>query len=168
MKIIIDISDLVNQEVGFKKEYEFEENANGEKLDKETILTNKIIGKVSFLKIEDSILGEFSVKTEAQLICVRCLGKISRKIDLKYSQEFVFENKIVDNIQKKEEQAEGFVVDARNKIDIFPSIRQEILLSLPTKIICKNECKGVKIETENEPGTRKIKDIIKLKKENKF
>ena len=163
MIIKIDISDLINQGVGFKKEYEFEENANGEKLDKETVLTKPIKGKVSFMKIEDGVLGEFSVKTEVQLICVRCLKKISRKIDLKYSQEFVFENKIADNIQKKEEQVEGFVVDARNKIDIFPSIRQEILLSLTTKIICKDECKGIKIETENEPGTRKIKDIIKYK-----
>ncbi len=75
-------------------------------------------------KIEDDILVEGSIRAEIELTCARCLKKIDFKL-LKDDYERYF---------KKPKHV---------NIDLTESIRADIMVTLPIKSVCSEDCKGL-------------------------
>lgn len=97
-------------------------------------IVDKIRGKITFIKIETGLIGDFDLKLKIELKCARCLKKVILPLHLKYQQEFASksENNPSQDIQ--------YTIIGQ-KVDILPSIQQEILLNVPIKPLCKNQCK---------------------------
>jgi len=71
------------------------------------------------------ILAEFNFKIKIKLACCRCGEKFSKNINLKNKKTYKFSELTKDQ-----------------KLDILPQINEEIILSIPIKPLCKNNCKG--------------------------
>ncbi len=71
------------------------------------------------------------------------MGRFKKKIKIKFEQEYVPCWKRNNDKIREEERQEGFVIDKNNKIDIFKAIREDILVNLPMKLICRSSCKGL-------------------------
>lgn len=76
-----------------------------------------------FQKHDDDLLVSVKADSTWKLICVRCLKEFEKP----YHSAFHLEIEIQD----------------RPTIDVTDDIRQEILLSYPVKLLCREDCRGL-------------------------
>lgn len=78
-----------------------------------------------------------TVSTLAELECGRCAEKILYHVNAPFHE--VYSNQPDIDVSEDEEirQYEGYL------IDIFPEAVQAIILELPMKILCREDCKGL-------------------------
>ena len=96
-----------------------------------------ITGVVSLMRINDNeVAVDFNLNVMVNLECVRCLSSCLKTMKLKFSQIYSY-NPIADEI--------AYII-INNSIDISRIIKEEILLNLPLKFLCKNSCKGISIK----------------------
>jgi len=131
-KILIDVSPVLSSDIGLTTSYSVNEKIAS--LASDVKPTSNIKGKVTLCAVDENIISAFiNTSVEVILICSRCLKNYHHKITLNYEQIY--------SIHK---EADTFLINRNQTIDIYPSIRQEILLSVPIKPICKDECKIIK------------------------
>ncbi|MDD3839654.1 MAG: DUF177 domain-containing protein [Clostridia bacterium] len=83
----------------------------------------------------ENLIMNGSMKGEIQLKCSRCLEPFTFEINTDLFQEFTMDG------DKAKEQDIYLIKD--NEIDLMPLIQENILLSIPTKSLCKDDCKGL-------------------------
>jgi len=134
LQILIDIRKLVNSETGSSKS----ENLTISSLRNDEINFSspiRIIAKLT--NINSDIYADIGLKTTITTECSKCLKTINTKIDLNYQDEF----KIKPNNDELK-------IKSDYTIDLWPSIRQEIILNNPMNVLCKIDCKGIKVIQE--------------------
>lgn len=77
----------------------------------------------------DSILT-YSIKFQ----CDRCLADVNKDFKIKLTASYYLEG---------EEEIEGYYPYNNNLVDLKEPAFQEIILNLPTRILCKPDCKGI-------------------------
>jgi len=136
----IDLADLYKAPFGSKIETDIK--IKSAKFDQEVELYVPLIGKVKIVRLEDGLLANFSINATLKLLCFRCASDFIKKVRLDFNQKYIFtdtkEKAIIDKALE-----EDFFIGFDEKFDLWPAIRQEILLSLPMKILCKESCKGL-------------------------
>ncbi len=134
----INVSDLIGKSPGISGTVEISQNIPSPDPDN---LKNEpeILGKVTFTKLESSILGSFDLKSQVALLCSRCSKEFKLPIHLKYEQEFSYAD-------TKQKNPDLLYTISENNLDILPSINQETLLAIPLKPLCKKSCQGLKIQ----------------------
>lgn len=80
--------------------------------------------KYKFFRIGEEITVETLVTTQREVICARCLDKAQ------HSEEQNFKN--IYNVR-----------ELGDCLEVDHDIRENILLNLPLKVLCKEDCKGV-------------------------
>jgi uncharacterized protein len=124
----IDVRDILSEGVGFSREYKIE----GEWPNLESVrLTKPIEGEISISRLDSGLLTKGKVATAVELECHRCLSTFSRPVETRFKQLF---SQTPDDDEMPIKHA---------KIDLAPLIEQEIILSLPIKILCKPDCEGI-------------------------
>lgn len=82
-----------------------------------------------------SLVGKASFVYSA--LCDRCADEISRNMT------FDIDHVIVNELVNEENEADDFIVVDNMMLDLDELIRSDIILNLPSKILCKPDCKGV-------------------------
>lgn len=132
----INITKLVNSEAGDCQNVELAGDIPNEP---EFSLVKPVIITGILTKLDEGIQGVFDFDTRAVFVCSRCAGEFEK--DLHFSFEYVFE---------ENDQSE-YIINKDSTIDLYPIIREEIILSIPIKILCRENCEGVKnAPTEKE------------------
>ncbi|MFA6989971.1 MAG: YceD family protein [Candidatus Gastranaerophilaceae bacterium] len=162
--MIINIEELECQKEG-KLNLEFNELIHT--LDKQS----PVIG--DFEIISKGLVIEIKGKVHAcvTLECDRCLKEFLHHVDLDIDEKFVKGKIIDDNVKELELKGENFVEELGDaqEIDLTDLIYQNIILSLPTKKLCNENCEGSEelkkytIEKPSDPRMQVFKDL-----ENKF
>ncbi|OGC25622.1 hypothetical protein A2291_04320 [candidate division WOR-1 bacterium RIFOXYB2_FULL_42_35] len=97
----------------------------------------------------NSVLVRGTVETELELECSRCLKAynlpVAVKIDEAYGQ--AVPEKTGKEVELKEEDF-VFPIEKDNRIDLSETIRQNLLLAIPIKTLCQEDCKGIKQKGE--------------------
>lgn len=125
----IDISSI-KRERGLSFNLEVREKINFDKIQDEEI--EEILGDVLITNTGESIFVKGIINTVAKLKCSRCLEDFSLPIKVNIEEEFK------EGISKNEGNFyEGDFIDLK---DIF---YQNIILSLPFKSLCKENCLGL-------------------------
>lgn len=132
--MIVDISDLNRKKVSKKNVHlVYNEESfydEGEKIE----FLKPVVLEGNLYLIEDLISLEGEIFTEVNLTCSRCLSDFSQKIDLPVHEKF--------SINPENEDDEVIFVNG-DTIDITDVIKNNIIISLPIKKLCKNDCKGL-------------------------
>lgn len=132
-KIVLDVSPILNSKIG--SSLKFKINPEIIDIDNEVKLSGKITGQVIFSHLEkDSLTGLFNLNLVLNLECARCLKRFNKNINLSYEQKF--SGKKGDDV---------LPINHDKTVDLYPSIRQEILMAIPTIPLCKKVCKGIRI-----------------------
>ena len=87
-----------------------------------------------------------TLETEAELECSRCLKKIRRPVAAKVAEEYAREIPPRSKSSKGGElKEEDFVypIEKDNSIDLGEMIRQNLLLALPIKVLCRETCESL-------------------------
>jgi len=117
--------------------YDFEGNIRD--TDLEEPFCDKYKTKVVLNKFDDQIILEVSTITGAQFNCDRCSVDFERNVESNYKMVYLFMNE-VDSKQKSD--VTYLSADTIN-IDIAADVRDYLILSVPMKKLCKEDCKGL-------------------------
>lgn len=86
--------------------------------------------------------GEIAV--EAETACVRCLKPVLRQgpisVELRYVSPDAFESEEESEIEGDDLNTDILVSD---QIDMAEVIREQILLDMPTRVLCREDCRGL-------------------------
>ena len=101
----------------------------------EAVVVGVIAGKLTLLRLEESVAVSAVLTAEVNLICDRCLDNFDTKVDFEFEREYVYD--------RKAESEDGLYVDKYMNIDLAVPIYDELLLAIPTKNLCKEKCLGI-------------------------
>ncbi|MBQ6886124.1 MAG: DUF177 domain-containing protein [Lachnospiraceae bacterium] len=95
------------------------------------------------LKISNMSKGKARVEGKAKIVlkmnCDRCLKEVDEVLNLDIFREVFAPDEIAESTDEKGDQTfmEGY------QLNVEDLINDEILLSLPMKVLCKEDCKGI-------------------------
>ncbi len=116
----INISDIKSQGSDFKGQITNEMLGVTEGV--EFIEPVKVLAKVE--RIDQEVIAKTAVSGKYSALCSRCLEEVEQYWEKKFLIGIEIELKAVE-------------------IDLGEEVRQEVILNLPTKILCDKECKGL-------------------------
>lgn len=85
--------------------------------------------------------GEFFLKLEVQVRfsfsypCDRCADMINQ------TKKYHFEHKVAEDLNNRVN--DDYIIADNDKLNLSKLIREDILLELPSKILCSESCKGI-------------------------
>ena len=95
------------------------------------------------LKLSNMNRGKAKVEGKAKLVlrmnCDRCLKEVDEVINLDFFREVFAPDEIAEGTDEKSDQTfmEGY------QLNVEDLINDEILLNLPMKVLCREDCKGI-------------------------
>lgn len=126
----IDIKNFINTAIGNAETREIGSEKETDLGD--DIILKKYSGKAELTNLEEEVLARFKVNIELELICDRCLERFEMQKDLKFEREYTFSA-----------EEDKLMVEKDHSIEVFEPIREEIILRLPMKRLCKEDCGGI-------------------------
>jgi len=137
--MIIDVSLQLKQPVGSERRYRIDEA-----IDSPNVGEVAIQGEVRLIRTNGGILMTGSLNARVHAVCSRCLGAFDQSVPLKVEEEFL---PVVDPATgvrlRWPVEDTVFVIDANQEIDLGEVVRQYILLALPMKPLCLEDCAGL-------------------------
>jgi uncharacterized protein len=138
-----NVAQLLKEPVGSTRKYHLAEDIQD--LDEELQLTHPIEGVVQLIRTTDGVLASGQLYTEVELSCSRCLEPFSTAVDFALEEEF---HSIIDistgaKLPPADDEDEATLIDDQHTIDLFEVMRQDILLALPPRPLCKSDCAGL-------------------------
>lgn len=132
--MLIDISDLIGKKV---KEKEISVSFEGKSFtfDEEEIEFIKPVNLEGIFTISGDIINfDGTIKTTLKLVCSRCLEDFDYPLEIEIHEKF----------SKTEHDGDNDIIIINNdKVDFSPIIETNIILSLPMKKLCIEECLGL-------------------------
>jgi uncharacterized protein len=89
-----------------------------------------------------TIMASGTLTTDVALTCSRCINVYTQHVEQKFSEVYRQHRDFnrLDPEDREEEQA--FAID-ENKIDLTPLLTQTLVLAVPFKPLCREECPGL-------------------------
>lgn len=88
-----------------------------------------LIGK--YIYFDDTLNVDAEILTEITAECDRCLGECIIKLSIPFNETF-----------RNGNEDTNFCID-NNKIELTNAVYQNILLNIPSNILCQESCKGI-------------------------
>ena len=134
----INVSGLLKSALGANREYRIEDNIKIGDND------SLVRGGVSLVRTNRGILAKAKMRTEVEVTCCRCLKSFASPLEINFEDEFF---PIIDvnsgAALSLPEESGCFTIDARHVIDLSEAVRQYILLVIPMKPLCREDCAGL-------------------------
>jgi len=111
--------DILQDELSQCKGYDFVESV-------------KVSG--SFYNRADVVHMDYSVKFTLNIVCDRCLKEFER------AYSFDFKHVVVTAVNKNNDD---FIIADNYRVDVNEIALSDLLLELPTKLLCSDDCKGL-------------------------
>lgn len=89
--------------------------------------------------VESGILVDSNIKTTIVVDCDRCLKPVATSVDIRAIEQFVTAAETVVGTDEEKE----FRIYKGNTIDLRDMVEENILLSVPMKVLCSDMCKGL-------------------------
>lgn len=89
--------------------------------------------KGTLMNAENVIILDAKAITELIMPCDRCLAPVKVKLDFRLNEKFT-------NAGNLEQETEVFFDDL---INIDEVLKREIILNIPMKVLCREDCKGI-------------------------
>lgn len=141
--LIADVSQLLEhvgetQEIDMPYELKLVEN--------DYKLSSPVKIKLTLISTGKSILAQGMITGEIEATCARCLNPYKHKFQVGVEEEYKRTADIMSTTAKDKELGDEdfvFTIDSEGRIDLSELIRQNIVVNLPLKFICSNDCKGI-------------------------
>lgn len=101
-------------------------------------------GEAEIWNTGDRLFVEAKVSGEATVACSRCLTPVRLPLDVDFDEEFI-EGTPAAPVAEEEESPEERAVSyfEGDEIDLTDPLRENIVLALPMKPLCKDDCAGL-------------------------
>lgn len=82
------------------------------------------------------------IKGDTQLVCNRCLERYGFCLDTDFKEEFCHASDL-DEFREEGRNTDDIHVFEGNRINLEDIIRESVLLSIPMKSVCDEDCRGL-------------------------
>lgn len=115
--------------------------------DGSAVEANGLKGEVKVTRLGDGVLVQGDVKAQVSLQCSRCLDDIILPVDARLEEQFQPTVDVVTGRAIKraefEQDDNAFTIDHNHLMDLSEPIRQALLVALPMRPLCREDCKGL-------------------------
>lgn len=136
--MVLDLTELL-KEAGNGADISAEERLRFP--EDELILTRPVKVQLHLINSGASVLLAGALETEVELDCSRCLRKFKFPVKINLTEEYAKGGEIEDSLAE---------VSKDNSLDLGETIRQNLLLNLPVKPLCKKECQSAGLADKGE------------------
>lgn len=100
-------------------------------------------GTVDAYGMTDAIFVQADLRGSVRLECARCLAPVVVQVAVKFDEEFRPGTPSIAGEMEEDEEGNLFSRYNGEEIDLTEPIRQQVLLELPLKPLCKHDCAGL-------------------------
>lgn len=93
----------------------------------------------------DEIRIEGRIIAHAEVACDRCLKTVKAPLEVEFSESFMpraFEGEAEDETELQKDDL-NFSFYEGDAVELDELVREQLLLALPTRFVCREECKGL-------------------------
>ena len=109
-------------------------------------------GKVRLSGNQDFVNGH--VETRAQVECDRCLKPVELQVNVDFTLEYISGSDYESSqVAELPEDAMSVSVFDGQGIDIDEIVKEQILLTVPSRMLCREDCKGICPECGTDRNT---------------
>jgi uncharacterized protein len=131
----INVGFLINAPISTSREINFDlsDIHLGSDLD-----LQKLTGKLELTRTPNGIFLQADFSTGIPAECVRCLDEYEQPLNTTFTELYAFHaNSVTES---------GLIVPDDANIDLQPLLRENLLIEVPIKTLCKQDCKGLCME----------------------
>jgi uncharacterized protein len=138
-----NVAQLLKEPVGSTRKYNLAEDIQN--FGGEIKLTHPIEGAIRLMHTTEGVLVSGQIHTEVKLTCSRCLEPSSTAVDFALEEEFrpIFDIQTGGKLPAGDVKDEATLIDDQYIIDLSEVMRQNVLLALPPRPLCKPDCAGL-------------------------
>jgi len=130
------LASLLKEPVGSKTSFDIDE---AEQRLAEDLRVDFVRGTVEFTCINRGIFSEGQLRSQVQLECARCLETFAQPLDLHLEAQF--------GLPPIRPQGETiFPIGVKGILDLTLALREQIMLDLSMRPLCKPDCRGLCVE----------------------
>jgi uncharacterized protein len=136
----VNVAQLLKEPIGATRNYKVSEmvdiaGATGGK---------KVQGEIRLVRTQQGIMVRGALHTEVELTCSRCLNLFSYSATINIDEEYAPTIDVVSGIPLPPPEEPGtFLINEQHIIDLTEAIRQYLLLAIPMKPLCREDCAGL-------------------------
>jgi uncharacterized protein len=128
----LNVGFIAHQTVGYSREFPFEVDSLHLQPD---LVLNNLQGFARVSRASQGLLVQVQMRADTPAQCVRCLTEFSQPLGIDFTDLYAFSpNSVTES---------GLILPETGKIDLAPTVREEMLLAAPISPVCKPDCKGL-------------------------
>jgi uncharacterized protein len=136
----VNVAALLKEPVGAFRTYPMRLDAFP--LDAE-LLAEDISGEIKLTRLSDEVIARIRVAGGVELQCLRCLRNYPQAFAVDFTEEF----RIAHDVRTGNGIAapvgdERFTIDENHELSFGEALRQEIIVALPMRPVCGEDCPG--------------------------
>jgi len=128
----VNVGFLINQPAGTSREITFDLPDFKLSPDFET---SALVGEIRISRTPQGVLAQVDFRASIPASCVRCLEDYVQSLHTNFTELFSYKSHPTTET--------GLVVPEDGNIDFSPLVREYLLLEVPIKLLCKEDCKGL-------------------------
>ena len=107
--------------------------------------TQHYTGSVRLLKTDRGIWVSLELQSGVLCTCSRCLEDYIQPVRIVIEEEFFpsFDLNTGQSLARLSDAEENFSIDLNDNLDLTEALRQYSTLSIPLKLTCEEDCKGI-------------------------
>lgn len=139
-----NIAQLLKEYAGAARSYVVE-NAAVPDLDEDIVLLAPIAGQIRLARAGNDILASVALSTEVEMPCSRCLAPVPAPVTIDFEETFYPTRDIVSGakLELAPDADPATLISETNILDLTEVVRQELYLSQPTHVLCREDCQGL-------------------------
>lgn len=152
---VINVAALLKEPVGSTRSYPL--NLDRFALDQDLVAEN-VAGRIKLTRLSDEIIASIRAIGTVNLECQRCLRIYSQRFTTDFDEEFreAYDVRTGAGVASGRPDDERFAIDENHELDIAEPLRQEILVSLPMRPTCGDDCPGPDVTEVGEADTEAV------------
>jgi uncharacterized protein len=136
----VNVSQQLKASIGNVREYNVDEASDmlGQGV------STSVEGKVKFTHTNRGILVQGVLQTKVPVECSRCLKNFAHLLTINIEEEYFPIIDINTGIPVDiPDDPGGLTIDDHHILDLNEAIRQNALLAIPMKVLCRKDCRGL-------------------------
>ena len=128
----INIGFLINAPVGTNRDFEFDLPTLRYHPDQEF---NDFKGTARVTRTQQGLFVQGDFETTVKAECVRCLAEFVQPLQTTFSELYAFDQRSITE--------SNLLVPPDGYIDLGPLVREYLILEIPIRPLCREDCKGL-------------------------
>jgi uncharacterized protein len=143
--MIYNVAQLLKAPVGTRMDVELDNDDALELKDQEAELAGPVTGHVRLHRTNQGIYADGMVAVPVHLQCTRCLKDFTTTVTFPLREEFYPTIDVNTGLPVTEphDPDTEFPIDRHHEIDLREAIRQNLVLDLPIRTLCREDCAGL-------------------------